>query len=92
MATQERNSRRIITPSTAAIGKPFFLIAAGFAELGLTGSMVIGLTDSPWRCSADGECPIAFFTASQIVAREKGFSMISKIPSFSARNPTALGS
>jgi hypothetical protein len=36
--------------------------------------------------------PIAFFTPLQMIAREKGFSMISNIRSFSALNATALGS
>jgi hypothetical protein len=35
--------------------------------------------------------PIAFFTALQIVSREKGFSRKADIPSFSALNATALG-
>jgi hypothetical protein len=34
----------------------------------------------------------AFFTAAQIISREKGFSRNSDIPSFSALNATALGS
>ena len=38
------------------------------------------------------EEPIAFFTAAQIISREKGFSRNSDIPSFSALNATALGS
>jgi hypothetical protein len=36
--------------------------------------------------------PIAFFTALQIISREKGFSRKSDMRSFSAHNATALGS
>jgi hypothetical protein len=36
--------------------------------------------------------PIAFFTASQIISREKGFSRKLDILSFSALNATAAGS
>jgi hypothetical protein len=49
--------------------------------------LVLDLSD--WEATAAGEIigcePIAFFTASQIVAREKGFSRKSDILSFSAR-------
>jgi hypothetical protein len=36
--------------------------------------------------------PIAFFTALQIICREKGFSRKTDMRSFSAHNATALGS
>ena len=59
-----------IAPIVVVFGKPFF-VAFAFVGLGRT-----GFASSR---SGVGENPIAFFTASQIVAREKGFSMISNI-------------
>ncbi len=48
--------------------------------------------ESAWDNSdACFEEPTAFFTALQIISREKGFSRKSDIPSFSALSATALG-
>ena len=45
---------------------------------------------SPSDNDAALEALIAFFTASQITSREKGFSRKSDIPSFSALNATLV--
>ena len=49
------------------------------------------LPDSNQADAPSGD-PIAFFTALQIISREKGFSRKSNIRSFSALNATELGS
>ena len=50
-----------------------------------------GRVSRPGSDARFGE-PIAFFTALQIISREKGFSRKSDMRSFSALNATALGS
>jgi len=58
------------------------------------GPHVIGETGGSPGDNSDAalEEPIAFFTAAQIISREKGFSRKSDMRSFSALNATALGS
>jgi len=69
-----------MTPIRAAFGKAFVFFVPGFAtELGLPGATEPAPAVPAALSGVAGENPMAFFTALQIIAREKGFSMMSKI-------------
>ena len=75
MATTAKRRKRAVTTS-APFDKLFFVVAADSPEMVLAN---FGSTFAEVNAN-----PIALFTAVQIVAREKGFSMISEIRNFSA--------